>query len=86
MTRKGKPRQRRSLKYRPSNGTEGEIFMAAWCERCKRDEGFPESGCQIIADSMAFAVKDPRYPKEWMYDEGDVFGTTARCTAFEVKS
>jgi len=20
--------------YRPSNGTEGDIFMAQWCERC----------------------------------------------------
>ena len=25
-------------KYRPSNGAEGDYFMAEWCEQCEKDD------------------------------------------------
>jgi hypothetical protein len=70
--------------YRPSNGTEGEIFQESWCYRCKRDQAFQEDpdnndGCPILGDTMMYDVKDPKYPKEWVRDaEGH-----PKCTAFE---
>lgn len=68
--------------YRPSNGTEGADFQDHWCCNCERDSGYsddtPERGCQILADTFAFDIKDPRYPKEWVYDK-DGYGC---CTAF----
>ena len=61
--------------YRPSNGTEGEMFMAEFCDRCSKCD----VGCQIIVASMAFEKDDPEYPKEWVFDsEG-----CPTCTAFE---
>ena len=69
--------------YRPSNGTEGELFMSECCYRCKRDQAYQESGgeaegCPIIAASMAYKPSDPQYPKEWVWQGGE-----AICTAFD---
>jgi hypothetical protein len=70
--------------YRPANGMEGAIFMTRFCDQCEHDRSFRESegdSCPIAAATMAFAVTDPEYPKEWIEDEGGV-----RCTAFEQES
>lgn len=68
--------------YRPSNGTEGEIFMEQWCAKCERDRAHREDwsfdGCPIIVDASALPITDPDYPKEWQYGrEGAPI-----CTAF----
>lgn len=74
--------------YQPSNGTEGMIFMEAWCCKCERDkhmcEGKPldecsdAETCQIIANTMAYKPGDPEYPKEWIIGEDG----QPCCTAF----
>lgn len=75
--------------YRPSNGTEGDLFQEAWCVKCKRDQAYQDSGgnepgCPLIARSMAFDIGDPQYPKEWRRQVSDrVWPGTAECTAFE---
>lgn len=73
-------------KYRPSNGTEGEIFMAQWCHSCRRDRasredgGDPADGCEILARTFAIpTVEDPEYPSEWRYRPDD---GRPMCTAF----
>jgi hypothetical protein len=37
--------------YRPSNGTEGEMFQEQWCEKCEHDlaarKGGPPYGCLV---------------------------------------
>lgn len=63
--------------YRPSNGTEGDAFLAAWCCRCGRDKAMREGcgidecddgeRCDIIADTMIFNIDDPEYPRAWCY-------------------
>lgn len=66
--------------YRPSNGTEGEIFMDGWCLWCERDRAFREDvgdSCPIAAATMAHDTGDPGYPAEWITDEKG-----PRCTAF----
>lgn len=74
--------------YRPSNGTEGDIFQSRFCDRCKRDAKYRRTqdgkdGCRILLYVGTFAVDDPRYPKEWVKNaHGDPYGATARCTAF----
>lgn len=68
--RAGKP-------YRPSNGTEGEVFFDKYCAFCKKQ--FGPVNCGIPLRTMAFGIDEPEYPKEWIYnDEG-----YAVCTAFE---
>lgn len=66
--------------YRPSNGTEGRMFMAEWCWKCARDAGH---NCAILARTLALDEDDPEYPKEWIKqaDDADCPGS-ARCTAF----
>lgn len=58
--------------YRPSNGTEGTIFMAQFCDRCTKDD------CWIIIDTFRLSIDDPEYPKEWTFDEDG----EPTCTAF----
>jgi hypothetical protein len=65
--------------YRPSNGTEGEIFHGLWCVGCARDAAFQQfhaglagnveepDGCPIIVAAMAFAEDHPEYPREWQF-------------------
>jgi len=65
--------------YRPSNGTEGEIFHEQFCYRCAR-YGDPDGNiepCAIQGMALAVGVDDPAYPKEWIEDEQG-----PRCTAF----
>lgn len=45
--------------YRPSNGMEGELFVAAWCDACSKN-----GPCEIIGRSMIHEVQDPGYPME----------------------
>lgn len=63
--------------YRPSNGTEGECFVAAFCERCHHDAD-RDNPCMILTNAFAYDEDDPEYPKEWV--EGG--GAGPRCTAF----
>lgn len=71
--------------YRPSNGSEGEGFLEAFCFHCARDAAFRDGGpdadsalgCQILAKMYALDVADPDYPKELIEDERG-----SRCTAF----
>lgn len=75
-------KQHAGEKCRPSNGTEGMIFMEHFCERCKRDAAFRDGtgdSCQIAANTMAFDVSDSEYPAEWQYGEDG----QPKCTAFE---
>lgn len=75
--------------YRPSSGTEGFDFMERWCGHCAKDkewsEGKPfdecskDEVCQIIADTMAYSIEDPKYPQEWVYGADG----SPRCLAFE---
>lgn len=73
------------MKYRPSNGTEGEAFQARWCHNCIHDQFDAESGmggCEIIMRSMLHDVNDPEYPEEWQQEPGQA----PRCTAFHDRS
>lgn len=75
-------------KYRPSNGTEGEIFFDAWCRQCQRDKSMREGvdidecddteRCDIIANTFAYDVEDAEYPVEWQYGKDG----QPCCTAF----
>lgn len=53
---------RAGRKWRPSNGTEGSIFIDSWCGRCSRDAN---EDCPILAAAFAYDVDDDEYPKEW---------------------
>ena len=65
--------------YRPSNGTEGEVFQERFCEQCIHDDYDNAKYCEILSRSMAFGVDEPDYPEEWTHDsEG-----RPMCTAFE---
>lgn len=81
-------KERAGQKYRPSNGTEGEIFMGNWCCKCQRDKSMREGAdfdecddderCDLIANTMCYDVEDDEYPKEWTYgNDGQPC-----CTAF----
>lgn len=62
-------------KYRPSNGTEGEIFIGSWCFECERDK---HQDCPIVAATFRHDVHEPEYPQESQYGpDGQPL-----CTAF----
>lgn len=68
--------------YQPSNGTEGQVFFSGWCDKCHRDRAYQldpdqNDGCPIIANSMAYSLGHAKYPKEWVWKEGEPI-----CTAF----
>ena len=57
--------------YRPSNGTEGEIFMEKFCYQCIHDDFNNEKYCEILSDTMIYDINDSEYPKEWHYDKNN---------------
>ena len=62
-------------KYRPSNGSEGDSFIAEWCVNCARYETDEDDltaefdYCGILGDTFIYADDDKKYPEEWTYDE-----------------
>lgn len=62
--------------YRPSNGTEGEMFYEQNCMRCTRET--EDEPCVIFGMSMFNDIGDPDYPTEWKYDQDG----RPQCTAF----
>ena len=71
-----------SEKYRPSNGTEGDTFIAEWCDKCEHERAHRENphavdGCAILTATMLYDVDEAQYPIEWIVD-----ATGPRCTAF----
>jgi len=60
--------------YRPSNGTEGMIFMERFCNHCTEDQ----TTCAVLTNAVLFNIGEKDYPPEWKYD-GDGRPT---CTAF----
>lgn len=67
--------------YRPSNGTEGEMFEARFCDRCANDTDL--SPCPIVTAAWCFSIGDGGYPAEWITDDYDTAPPkSARCTAF----
>lgn len=65
--------------YRPSDGTEGALFMAKFCAACSR-----EDTCQIWVTTMFLDADDPDYPPEWVTSDHKTSPPrTARCTAFK---
>lgn len=66
--------------YRPSNGTEGDMFIARFCDRCRLS---PDNGgaCDRVFRSMLHAKTDPEYPQEWRC-RFDPDGFDFWCTAY----
>lgn len=65
--------------YRPSNGTEGHMFRAEFCQRCEHDHDF-DNPCPIMMATMVFDTDDAEYPNEWRYvDDKET------CTKFEIR-
>lgn len=60
-------------KWRPGNGTEGDMFFSAMCENCQSHEL-----CPIIPMTMAYDVEDEEYPEEWIIGQDG----QPTCTAF----
>ena len=60
-------------KYRPSNGTEGEMFCDDFCYHCIHCDPDPEGKkqCEILLRSLCYDIDDPEYPIEWTYNEKD---------------
>jgi len=55
--------------YRPSNGTEGEMFQEKNCLKCVYwGIGL---GCPIYLQTIMFAVDEDDYPNQWRYDKDD---------------
>jgi hypothetical protein len=79
-TTQNEPLTAKVEKYRPSNDTEGDIFMDVWCRHCARDKAMREGLdvdecdddqlCKIIALTMEYKTDDPEYPIEWQYKNG----------------
>lgn len=66
--------------YRPSNGTEGDIFQAHWCNHCANEDIINELFCDILGAVFMLNIEDEQYPKQWCYLNG-----TPTCTAFTPK-
>ena len=68
--------------YRPSSGTEGMDFEAAFCDRCKFAPNYDTMvDCDILSRTFWNNVGDPDYPWQWV-SEGLFF---PQCAAFVPK-
>jgi hypothetical protein len=70
------------MKFRPSNGAEGDMFMERNCDQCVKDDEEKGILCPLIAASMVFEETDPRYPAEWQAEDA-LDPRTWICTAKE---
>jgi hypothetical protein len=58
-------KEKKTIPYRPSSGTEGMIFEENWCCNCEHRPLNPNEGhCDISMDMFFYDIDDPEYPKE----------------------
>jgi hypothetical protein len=57
-----------TLKYYPSNSSDGDGFMAKYCYKC-----YKEKQCTILTNALI-----GNQPKQWIYDENK----NPICTSF----
>jgi hypothetical protein len=74
-----------SQPYRPSNGTEGEMFQEHYCAKCIHDDYERGKICHILARTMPYNIGDPEYPTEWIIDDDAEPIDLGYCTAFELR-
>lgn len=68
-------------RWRPSNGTGGDIFYSRWCEHCER-ERYPDSKpCGILTKTLIYRMDDKKYPKQWVRDDEG-----PKCLAFRERA
>lgn len=72
---------KQGLKYQPSNGTEGMMFIERFCDQCRHHDPTEQETetCEILGKTMCHSPSDPEYPSEWTYDKED----RPTCTKFE---
>ena len=58
--------------YRPSNGTEGMMFIERWCDNCIKDNQEEEIFCPVLGKSFMGNVP------EWIFDDEGI----PKCTAY----
>lgn len=63
---------------RPSNGTEGEAWMEAWCRTCKKDVN---EDCPIVLTGLIGEVDPP----EWHRGPPWSMQTSMYCTSYEAR-
>ena len=71
-----------SIKYRPSNGTEGDCFISEFCAKCKKfkySKEIEDNYCPILDKTMVYGVDSKHYPKWWI---SDADGKNSRCLLF----
>jgi len=58
-------------KYRPSNGTEGEIFTDQYCMNCIHCDPDPrgKKQCLILCKTLVYDLNDKEYPTEWIVND-----------------
>ena len=65
-----------------SNGTEGEAWMAVWCDTCTKDaparDGRYEEGCPLIVTAMVGET-----PEQWTEDRMFTLGHQYTCADYE---
>lgn len=60
--------------FMPSNGTEGDCFTSAFCDRCINEkfthtQKHGDAQCDIYSRSIIYwYTDDPRYPSEWKFN------------------
>lgn len=66
--------------FRPSNGTEGDIFMSRYCFQCAKfpHDSSAKNQCQIVLATFAYDIEDKEYPNQWRYVDGK-----PTCTSFK---
>ena len=52
--------------YMPSNGTEGMVFTAAWCDTCIHQHPNPEKKPQCVDVQLKSMIGEQ--PPEWIYN------------------
>lgn len=65
--------------YRPSNGAEGRVFMAHFCQNCVREDREIEDYCPIATAALVFSEHEEGYPTEWRHD----FRGRPECSAYK---
>lgn len=60
--------------FMPSNGTEGDCFNSAFCDRCIHEkwthtQNHADKKCDILNRAIIYwYTNDPNYPNQWRYN------------------
>jgi hypothetical protein len=68
------------MKYKPSSGIDGDLFIGIYCDNCVNDDPANDLYCEILVEATFYGIENKNYPDALVYENGK-----PKCMKFKLR-